>query len=484
MRSFFVASLIYWVTLSITLLNYGSVELLTVTLLAVPIFLLLIALLVTVGLPKYTGSTLWMTAILMVLLFTWIAVQTTLDVSLPFSEPAWEEIRGFLPDAPTRISQSPEDDRAAALRIAVPFGVFMVGLLLFSTDERATRALNILSVLAGLISVFSIAQFYIAPDRLLFDAKKAYLSSLTGIFVNRNTAATFFGLGLLLNFSLVETFLRKMNFRDLLAVIAEGTALSPVIEKKLWYAALHFALLCSTLTALMLTKSRGGIGAAFIAVCFLLLLKAFRTSNKPSERPTTARRRPWVRLIVGAGICSAIFLIFFSLGQRVLLRTQIQDTFEDGRFCVMPSILSAVREHFLLGTGLTGFSAIFPAYRDPVCGIIGAWDRAHNVYLEGVLTLGIVFIVSALIVSLWLTIVFVIGLIRRRSARFAGELGLSSLLMVGIHSAIDFSLQISGLAIFFAAMLGPIVTLSLRPPGNKRSKSISVAAPSIQISNK
>ncbi len=35
--------------------------------------------------------------------------------------------------------------------------------------------------------------------------------------------------------------------------------------------------------------------------------------------------------------------------------------------------------------------------------------------------------------------------------------------------AIDFSLQISGLAIYFAAMLAPIVTLSLRPPGKKRT---------------
>lgn len=471
MASLFVASFIYWVTISIALLNYGSVELLTVTLLALPIFFLLIILLVTAGLPEHTRQTLWMATTVTLLLITWIGVQTTVELSVPFSQPAWNEIRDFLPHAHPRMSVSPEDDRAAALRIAVPFGVFIVGLLLFSTDERATRALKVLSVLAGLISIFSIAQFYIAPDWLLFDAKKAYLTSLTGIFVNRNTAATFFGLALLLNFSVVETSLRKMDFRRALAAVAAGGALSEATQKKAWYATFHFILLISTLTALMLTKSRGGIGATFIAVCLLLLLKAFgRPQKRQKDRPETPEQRRWLKMLVSGGVFLFILVVFFSLGQRVLLRSQIQDTFEDGRFCVMPGILSAVRDHVVLGTGLSSFSTVFPAYRDPNCGVAGVWDRAHNVYLEGLMTLGIVFIVAALVFSLWMTAVFIIGIRRRRSARFAGELGLSSLLLIAAHSTIDFSLQISGLAIFFAALLAPIVTLSLRPPGSRRGR--------------
>lgn len=470
MRSHYVALSVYWVSLSVALLNYGSVELLTVTLLALPTFFLFIVLLATGGIPTHTGSTLWAAASLMVLLLAWIGAQTVIPLDAPFSEAAWKEIQAFLPGAASTISVSLADDRAAAMRIAVPFGVFMVGLLLFSTDERASGALRLLSGLSGLISIFSIVQFTIAPDQLLFDAKRAYLSSLTGIFVNRNTAATFFGLALLLNASIVEASFGKIGFRRVSSAILAGARLSPAMQTQLWFAAFHVVLLFSTLTALMLTKSRGGVVAALIAVCCLLLLKAFsRLQKQEKSGLAPAKERRWIRILIGASILLAIVIIFFSLGQRVLLRSQIQSAFEDGRFCVLPGIVAAVWDNLPLGAGLSSFPTVFPAYRDATCGIAGVWDRAHNVYLEGLLTLGIVFPLSALLFSLWLSAVFIIGIRRRRSARYAGELGIASLVLIAAHSAIDFSLQISGLAIYFAAMLAPIVTLSLRPPGKKRT---------------
>lgn len=467
MPSLFIASIIYWVTILIALLNYGSVELLTVALLALPIFLLLLILLITQGLPEHTASTLWTSAILLVMLVAWVVIQSTPGLDLSTAQPAWKEVQQLLPDTQSAISLSPADDLPAALRIAVPFGVFMVGLLLFANDDRAVRALKVFSVSAGLISIFSIAHFYAAPDRLLFGEKIAYLTSLTGLFVNRNTAATFFGLALLLNATVVETSIRKIDIWRVLGAIGAGSMLSSGTQKKVWHALWHCALLFSSLTALMLTKSRGGIGATFVAVCFLFVLKMVRKSriSRKQQADVSALGRRTKMLVASCGFL-LVLVIFFMFGQRVLLRSQMQDTFEDGRFCVMPGILSAVRDHFPFGAGLSSFSSVFPAYRDPSCGIIGAWDRAHNVYLEGLFTLGIVFVVPALVFVLWLTVVFLIGIRRRRSARFAGELGLSALLLVAVHSAIDFSLQISGLAIFFAAMLAPLVTLSLRPPGN------------------
>lgn len=467
MRTLIIASLVYWFSILLALLNYGAVELLTVALLALPIFTLLLILLISVGIPDYTRSTLWMSTILCAFIVCWVRVQTTATLGASFGDPAWNDIRDFLPDTPSILSVTPADDRAAALRIAVPFGVFVVGLLLFSTDDRARKALKVLSVSAGILSILSVAQFYISPELLLFDAKVAYSSSLTGLFVNRNTAATFLGLVLLLNASFVEVGLRNTDFRRHLGVIAVGGALSPDARRKLWSVAFDLVLLFSSLTALMLTKSRGGIGATFIAMCSLLLVKFIGRRRKGSRQlATTSRRNIVLKTLYATGGFVIMLMIFLWLGQRVMLRSNVQDVFDDGRFCVMPGILSAVRDHFPFGSGLSSFASVFPGYRDPSCGLIGVWDRAHNVYLEGVLALGLVFVIPFVVLTMWLIVVFMIGIRNRRSARFAGELGLSALMLILVHSAVDFSIQISGLAIFFAAMLAPIVTLCLRPAGN------------------
>ncbi len=45
---------------------------------------------------------------------------------------------------------------------------------------------------------------------------------------------------------------------------------------------------------------------------------------------------------------------------------------------------------------------MFPAYRDPACGISGTWERAHNFYLEALINLGLPFILAAIIVIIGL----------------------------------------------------------------------------------
>ena len=43
----------------------------------------------------------------------------------------------------------------------------------------------------------------------------------------------------------------------------------------------------------------------------------------------------------------------------------------------------AIRENWLLGTGYGTFDRVFPMYRDPACGIHGAWLRATRVRPPG-----------------------------------------------------------------------------------------------------
>lgn len=462
-----VATAIYWVSILLALLNYGAADLLIVTLFIFPIFIVLIALLLTREIPTHAVSTFHVTVAILIWSAAWIAFQT---LPLPwglFAHPAWLEVSSLSPDVRGTISVSPADDRAGYLRIAAPLGVFLCGLFLFSTDERARRALVVIAVAGGAVAFCSVLQFVLSPDTLLFRRKTAYLDSLTGPFVNRNTAATFFGILVLLEVVLVQRCLKSMEFRQISARLEKARKLSPKLRRQVAATSLFSLFLLLCLVALLLTKSRAGISATFAAVVLLAALKVYtRTLRRPDPSRNLASVRLKVAIFTASVAVIVLFLVMF--GGQVLWRAEVRG-FDNSRFCVLPGIWAAVFDHFPQGTGLSSFGEIFPAYRDYRCGINGVWDMAHNFYIEGLLTLGLGFVVALLVVVTWLLRIFVHGLMYRHNFRFGAEVGLASLVLVAIHSAFDFSLQISGFAIFYAALLAPITSLSLREPGRRRA---------------
>ncbi len=453
---------LFWGPILIGLLNYGAVEIQTVVLMIVPVFVMIAALAITKGISERTRPALVTAIVLLVMALAWVALQVTpLPLGL-FAQPAWQDVAGILPGGDASISLTPGDDWSSALRIALPLGVFMLALLLFDTDDRAVGAVNVLAVAGGVVSVLSILQFEIAPDILLFGPKIAYLDSLTGFFVNRNTAATCFGLIVLLNLALLLHALGepRLGFDDLRRWWHRERRL-PALGYGFWLSA--------SLIALMLTKSRGGLLSSVIAIAFLLALRLFRRSKRRAmERSFSApRMAPWARRSLQlVAVALLLFFVLHMLGGRTLMRAETQGL-GDSRYCVMPGILSAIANHFPWGAGLASFENVFPGYRDPACGLYGIWNRAHNFYLEGIFTFGIMF--PLLVVGSFLTLLrfFWIGLRQRRGLRFGPEIGLSALVLVAIHSAFDFSLQISGMAVIVAALLAPLVTISLNQPGNR-----------------
>ncbi|MEV4609858.1 O-antigen ligase family protein [Neorhizobium sp. LMR1-1-1.1] len=456
--------LLFWLPILIGLLNYGAVEIQAVVLMIVPVFTMIVAVSIIGGISESTRPAMVSAVVLLVMTFCWVALQVTPLPSGLLAQPAWQDVAGMSVHGAAGMSLTPGDDWPSVLRVALPFGVFMLSLLLFDTDDRAVGAVRVLAVSGGIVSILSILQFEIAPDTLLFWSKIAYADSLTGFFVNRNTAATYFGLIVLLNLAFL-----------LRALGDPGVGLADL--RRWWYRerklpALGYAFwLSASLIALMLTKSRAGLLSSVIAITCLLVLRLFRRSRgrRMGQPFTKPRIAPWLkRSLQLAAVVLILLFVLQMLGGRTLLRAETQGL-GDSRYCVMPGILSAIVNHFPWGSGLASFEDVFPGYRDPACGLFGMWNRAHNVYLEGVFTLGLIFVLMTAVALLMLVRFFVIGLRQRRGLRFAPEIGLSALSLVAFHSAFDFSLQISGMAVIVAALLAPLVTISLNPPGKSSS---------------
>jgi uncharacterized membrane protein len=336
---------------------------------------------------------------------------------------------------------------------------------LFDTDDKAERAFKVLAIGGGLIAALSLLQFLLLPNFLVFGEKRYYLDSLTTFFVNRNTAATLLGLTVLCLFTLVWQTCSKLDVLRIRVALELEKPLPSDQLRQIKVIAFYGFLLGASLLALMLTKSRAGVGSSFAGLMLLSLLMASGIKGGNHASFKSSKRRKLVRRLVASVISVAfVSIVFAGVAGQTMLRAQIRGA-DDGRFCIMPGIVAAVRDYFPWGAGLASFREVFPAYRDPACGMYGVWDRAHNVYAEGLISLGVIMPILTVILVGYLIVVFARGVRRRKALRYAGCLGLAGLLLVAIHSAVDFSLQIPGFAMFFAAFLAPLVTIAMRPPG-------------------
>jgi len=378
----------------------------------------------------------------------------TLPVDGSLANKAWKAVNENIGPIEGSISVAPGMTLEALASLALPFLVFVSGLAYFQGDGKALVLWRALAYFGVAYAVYGLVQETFFPQQLLFVAKKVNVGALTASLVDPDHVGTFFGVALMVNLGLAFYKLRKLHIKSFIDEVFNHGRWRYETASVLIHAL--FSLIVAV--ALFLTKSRGAVGATFVAcvVAVAILVSGRLTADKPSREPSRGRR-----FAVVAGSVVIIVLLFALLAGRTEYRIETQVA-EEGRWCAFASTIQAIKDNWILGTGFGTFQDVFPSYRNSDCaGIFGIWDKAHNVFLEGYLGLGLPFAAAVVIGYGVLIGAFIRGIRTRRRYRSIPTMGLSALVLVSLHSLVDFSLEIPGVGVYFAAVTAAAVSVSL-----------------------
>jgi O-antigen ligase len=306
--------------------------------------------------------------------------------------------------------------------------------------DRARQLFQVIAWSGAVYAAYGIATYLIDPTHLLWREKIAYRDVLTSTFINRNTAAAYFGSCAILWLLLLSQQLRRrfapgpIYWRSLARQLLSGVP-RPIV--------LSFMMLLLCLAAMLMTNSRAGIVLSLMAL--VIAFAAYFHRDLP-------RRGGLVATLGIGGLVALLFLQF--LGGNVVGRFNLQGLSDEGRFETYHSTLRMISDHPWLGSGLGTFVWSFPAYRSPNISMWGIWDRAHSTPLELASDLGLP--MAGLVVIAWVIVLGVlIHGVRSRRRALVLPVGALAVAFLGLaHSSIDFSLQIPGYAIVVFALVG------------------------------
>jgi O-antigen ligase len=326
------------------------------------------------------------------------------------------------------------------------------GFLVGADRGRARQLLKVIAWSGATYAMYGILSHLIDPTHILWREKEAYLSYVTGTFINHNTAAAYFGsCAVVWSLLLWERVRLEMPRGPLQWRAVPSRVLSRTPTK----ITVAFAMLFLCLAAMFMTGSRGGVVLSLLAL--IVAFTAFFRRDLP-------RRTGLVNAIAGAGAVALILLQL--MGGGINARFDFQGASDEGRLETYRSTLRMIADHPWFGTGQGTFAYAFPAYRSPNVSMWGVWDIAHNTLLEVASDMGIP--IATLVVVAWMVVfaVLIRGVLVRRRDLIVPVAALSVAILAVLHSLIDFTLQIPGYAIVAMALIGAGLAQSLAASGD------------------
>ncbi len=334
------------------------------------------------------------------------------------------------------ISVDPAATLTAIVRFATPALLGFVALVAYLDREgarRASRLLDIVILVASLISAYGLFALHFGSGQPALVASPDYAGFLTGTFVNRNTAATY------LSIALVACLAR---FLEMAAQPLPAGTRRRQAPRERSFGGVYIVAAAFLATAVLSTGSRAGMVAGLLGIAATLAVGARGVLRSGG--------RTWI--VIAGGVVAVAVVAVLAAGS-VLERIGEGQVSDDIRFAVYANTLDMIEDRPFLGHGAGSFATLFPLYHGPDVPSERVWLSAHNSYLQAAAELGLPALAVMLLV---LSGAFVNVLANALSPRAASVsvAAVGAFVVVAVHSLLDFSIQIEAVAILFAILVG------------------------------
>jgi len=335
------------------------------------------------------------------------------------------------------ISPDPFKTYSGLLRLLTYAGVFWLSLQFCRSRERAQQVIITISLIGLVYAGYGLFVEFTGSETILWFKKTAYLENLTSTFVNRNSYATYAGLGLICATGMIFKLVGDLGGEH----ISLRETIRAVVLRLLGQGWPFIVAWFVIFVALLLTGSRGGFlaTAAGLVTLFIAVGVAASGEYKFSKK------------LAGAAALVAVGFLILSGGVTLDRLAQTAEK-SDLRPQIYEQTTTAISDSPWLGTGFGTFNDVFRIYRTSAFGVTVA--KAHNTYLENTLELGIPGSVALTLSVVCLFILCVMGIRRRRRDAIYPSIGIAASVLVGSHALVDFSLQIPAVTLTYCLLMG------------------------------
>jgi O-antigen ligase len=391
----------------------------------------------------------------------WVYLQTVTWTPDEWHHALWQQAGQALgKELPGSISINRGETELGLLRLVTAGVCAWLGIQIGRDPLWAKRIVRAVAIIGAGYAVYGLALMSAGSKTVLWMDKSPRIDfpdHLTGPFINPNSFAAFAAMALICGLALLFRAIRRAfagqtysGWRGWLArAIGAGAP-----------AGVYSLVLAPLFIGIILSQSRACFVLAALAAFVLLGIEHMR-ARLHGRDPWTLRQTLFVLTVTVLGGVAALATQGEGLGDKL---TRFSSTDISFRLSIAGVTARAIADSPFSGFGYGTFADVFPLYRDDS---LPAFDRvleAHNAYLEAILGLGIP--AAAL---LFAAIGFMVyrcfhGALTRRRAHLAPSAAAAATLVIGFHALVDFSIQLEGISMIYAALLGAGFAQSWRTP--------------------
>lgn len=379
----------------------------------------------------------------------WMLFQAMPGIPADFAYRFPGALADLVAGAAATVSGSPSATWATIAETVPIVFLGVVAMRLAFNPARGVFLLNLIVVATVAVAAYGLCARYFGFDQIFVYDPGDTEGFLTGTFVGRSAAASYFVIGLA-----AATALLASRLRNRLARSGAGRNVSLAVAELLSSGGGYLIAGLILSAAILNTGSRGGVSAAAVALVTVALL---------SLRGAGAARRTVAAMFVV--VLAALFIVV-AISSSVLFQRLQSGVGSGDRLLVYEDTASMIAERPLLGHGAGAYADLFPLYHDAAPGY-AVWNKAHNTYLQAAAELGL-----PIAILLGLAILFVLVVTWRETRGNASTpvatAALAASAALGYHALIDFTVQIQAITLTLVVLVGAGFGEALRCRSERR----------------